>query len=246
MSIEGFLVINLAADFSLLASVSRAMGLFSWRRVLAADAVCATLAVLAALEPGLELAAALACPALAALIITRRAAPRLWALSALALLGQALLCGGIARLIALPRALSIPLCLGSGALLTLLVNAGRSPGSGNWQVSLCLRVGNRCARFPALIDTGNRLREPLSGLPVLVAQAQLVRDILPDAGYRTLGFGGLGGEGRMACFRPDALWIGSGRKRCRGPDVWVAVSPRPLPGLCQALAPPEFANYYRV
>lgn len=68
--------------------------------------------------------------------------------------------------------------------------------------------------------------------------------ILPQTGYRTLGFGALGGEGRMACFRPDALWIVSGRKRRRGPDIWVAVSPTPLPGLCQALAPPEFASYY--
>jgi len=111
-------------------------------------------------------------------------------------------------------------------------------------VTLCLRVGSRSASFPALVDTGNRLREPLSGLPVLIAEAPLVRDILPKTGYRTLGFGALGGEGRMACFRPDALWIVSGRKRRRGPDIWVAVSPTPLPGLCQALAPPEFASYY--
>lgn len=244
MSIEGFLAINLTADFALLASVSHAMGLFGWRRVLAADAACAALAVLATAQPATGLFVAAASPALAALIITRRAAPKLWALFTLALLGHALLCGGVARLLPLPPALAAPVCLSVGALLTLVVSAGQPPGSREWQVTLCLRVGNRSARFPALIDTGNRLREPLSGLPVLIAEASLLRDILPQTGYRTLGFGGLGGQGRMACFRPDALWIGAGRRRRRGPDIWVAVSPTPLPGLCQALAPPEFASYY--
>ena len=244
MGIEGFLAINLTADFALLASVSRAMGLFSWRGVFAADTACAALAVLAALRPSMRMAAALGAPAIAALIVTRRAAPRLWAVFTLTLLGQALLCGGFARLLPLPASLAAPVCLVAGALLSLLASAGRPPGCRDWQVSLCLTVNGRSARFPALIDTGNRLREPRSGLPVLVAEAQLVRDILPATGYRTLPFGGLGGEGRMACFRPDSLWIGSGPGRRRGPDVWVAVSPTPLPGLCQALAPPEFASYY--
>ena len=244
MGIEGFLAINMAADFALLASVSRTMGLFSWKGVLMADAACAALAVLAGLRPSLNPFVALASPAVAALIVTRRAAPRLWAVFALTLFGQALLCGGIARLLPLPPILAAPVCLVAGALLTLLVGMGRPPGSRDWQVPLCLTVGRRSARFPALIDTGNRLREPRSGLPVLIAEARLVRDILPETGYRTLGFGGLGGDGRMACFRPDAVWIGSGRRRRRGPEVWVAVSPTPLPGLCQALAPPEFASYF--
>ncbi len=244
MGIEGFLAINMAADFALLTSVSRTMGLFSWKGVLMADAACAALAVLAGLRPSLNPFVALASPAVAALIVTRRAAPRLWAVFALTLFGQALLCGGIARLLPLPPILAAPVCLVAGALLTLLVGMGRPPGSRDWQVPLCLTVGGRSARFPALIDTGNRLREPRSGLPVLIAEARLVRDILPETGYRTLGFGGLGGDGRMACFRPDAVWIGSGRRRRRGPKVWVAVSPTPLPGLCQALAPPEFASYF--
>lgn len=244
MGIEVFLAVNLAADFALLASVSRAMGLFSWRGVLAADGICAALAALAALRPGLRPLAAVVSPAAAALVLTRRAAPRQWAVFTLMLAGQAMLCGGIARLLPLPGMLAGPVCLVIGALLTLLIGAGRPPGSRDWQVPLCLRVGGRCARFPALIDTGNRLREPRSGLPVVIAEAQLVRHILPESGYRTLGFGALGGEGRMACFKPDALWIGSGPRRRRGPEVWVAVSPTPLPGLCQALAPPEFTSYY--
>lgn len=244
MSIEGYLAINLIADFALLAVVSRTMGLFSWRRVLAADALCAALAAMAAVKPATALFAALTSPALAALVVTRRGARRLWAVFTLTLVVQALMCGGLARLVALPRALAAPVCLGGCALLSLLIRAGHPPGLRDWQVSLCLSVGGRRVRFPALIDTGNRLREPLSGLPVLIAEARLIRDILPESGYRTLSFGAIGGEGRMACFRPDALWIGSGPARRRGPDLWVAVSPGPLPGLAQALAPPELTYYY--
>jgi stage II sporulation protein GA (sporulation sigma-E factor processing peptidase) len=244
MGIEGFLAINMAADFALLASVSRIMGLFSWKGVMMADTACAVLTAVAAVRPSLSPFVALASPAVASLIVTHRAAPRLWSVFTLTLFGQALLCGGIARLLPLPPMFAVPICLASGALLTLLVGAGRPLPCRDWLVSLCLSVDGRSARFPALIDTGNRLREPFSGLPVVIAEARLVRDILPEAGYRTLGFGGLGGEGRMACFRPDALWVGTGRRQRRGPEVWVAVSPTPLPGLCQALAPPEFASYY--
>ena len=158
MGIEGFLAINMAADFALLASVSRAMGLFRWRRVLIADAACAALAVLAALRPSLGLFVAVASPAAAAWIITRRSSPRLWALFTLALLGQALLCGGVARLLPVSAALGAPVCLAAGALLTLLVSAGRPPGSRDWQVALSLWVDGHCARF-------HRHRQPAAGAP---------------------------------------------------------------------------------
>ena len=244
VSIEGYLAINLTADFALLAAVSRAMGLFSWRGVLAGDGVCAAFAVLAVACPGLRTFAALASPAAAALVITRRAAPRLWAIFTLTLFAQALLCAGLARLLPPAAPWAAPTCLGLGALITLAVNVGRPAGSGDWQVALCLASGGRQVRFSALIDTGNRLREPLSGLPVLIAEAALVRDILPGTGYRTLVYGAIGSDGQMACFRPDALWICRGGRKRQGPEVWVAVSPEPLPGLCQALAPPVFASYY--
>jgi len=243
MSIEAFLAINLASDFVLLAAISRAMGLFSWRRILLADLLCAAAGTLAVILPGWRLWVALACPALAAWVLVYRRAPRIWSVFTAALVVQALLCAGIARLLDVPKSWKPALCLGAGALLSTLVWAGHPPGCRNWQVQLCLARGGRHVRFPALIDTGNRLHEPLSGLPVLIAEESLVRHILPDRGYRTLAYGGVGGEGRMPCFRPDAVWVYRGLTRRPGPDIWVAVSPRPLPGLVQALAPPEFVLY---
>ena len=119
MSIEGYLAINLTADFALLAAVSRAMGLFSWRGVLAGAGVCAVLAALPVACPGLRPFAALASPAAAALVVTRRAAPRLWAIFTLTLFAQALLCAGLARLLPPAAPWTAPACLGLGALTTL-------------------------------------------------------------------------------------------------------------------------------
>ena len=42
-------------------------------------------------------------------------------------------------------------------------------------------VAGRSCRFPALIDTGNDLREPISGLPVMVADYQALCPLLPEA-----------------------------------------------------------------
>ncbi|MBQ6808018.1 MAG: sigma-E processing peptidase SpoIIGA [Firmicutes bacterium] len=42
-------------------------------------------------------------------------------------------------------------------------------------------VAGRSCRFPALIDTGNDLREPISGLPVVVADYQSLFPLFPES-----------------------------------------------------------------
>ena len=129
----------------------------------------------------------------------------------------------------------------TGGLLTALLLMNRHPLRDGWQVDIRLDVDGRTTRFSALIDTGNRLREPRSGQPVLIAEAGLLRSVLPETGYRVLPFGGVGGSGRMACFRPNEVWIERAGRRTRAPDVWIAIAPESLPGSARALAPCEFA-----
>lgn len=245
MSIELYLAVNWIADFALLASVSRSLGLFSWRRALWASLLCAAYALLAARQPDPWAGAPVQLALLAAvsLFLSRGSPAFLRGICALCLGACALLCGGVAALAPQAGPSAAMLGVGAGTLTATLLFALRPPQRSIWQVRLCLAGGGRTARFEALIDTGNRLREPWTGLPVLIAEASLIRNVLPESGYRTLRFDGMGGEGRMSCFRPEGLWIERRGHRQRAPEVWVAVSQDPLPGLCQALAPPEFALY---
>jgi stage II sporulation protein GA (sporulation sigma-E factor processing peptidase) len=46
-------------------------------------------------------------------------------------------------------------------------------------VSVRIEVGGESASCPGLVDTGNRLYEPITGIPVMVAEAGMWRDRLP-------------------------------------------------------------------
>lgn len=119
----------------------------------------------------------------------------------------------------------------------------------NWEIDVYIAHAGARTRFPAMIDTGNRLTEPLSGLPVLVVEESLVAAMLPSSfdpanaadtlphGFRLAAFGGLGGEGALGCFMPERMQAVSGGRRRRVSNVWVAVYPGALPGRLRALAP---------
>lgn len=123
----------------------------------------------------------------------------------------------------------------------------------NWRVEIRLEWRGRAAAFPALIDTGNRLREPVSSLPVIVVGQEQLQGLLPRdydplepwrrpfPGLREVAFGGVGGSGVMGCFCPEALKFDGAEA---GEAFWVAVYPGPLPGGAGALAPPECMEYF--
>ncbi|MFR6027787.1 MAG: sigma-E processing peptidase SpoIIGA, partial [Christensenellales bacterium] len=96
----------------------------------------------------------------------------------------------------------------SSALLALhILYAVRRKRMFTWEVRVSLCFQGKSIRFPALIDTGNRLREPMSGLPVLIAEASLLDGLLggelAPGLTRQVAFGGLGGCGTVRCFHPD-------------------------------------------
>ena len=111
-----------------------------------------------------------------------------------------------------------------------------------WNIEITIKKNGNTCRIPALIDTGNRLREHKSRLPVLIAEEDALFPIEIDpAECRTLPYGVLGSSGEIACFRADRIMI-SGRS---APECWVAVFPGRIPGRIRALAPPEFADCTR-
>ncbi len=138
---------------------------------------------------------ALCAMAAAAFGVSRRA---LWQGALLLALGLAL--GGVLTALALALgarivllggtvcyALDVPsLVLASGAAfgLTALCFSGLGGHSGGDIVPAQASLGGKSVRFSALRDTGNTLRDPLSGAPVLVADFELVRALLPPEAAR--------------------------------------------------------------
>jgi hypothetical protein len=120
-----------------------------------------------------------------------------------------------------------------------------------WETQVDMTLCGKTARFTALIDSGNRLREPISGLEVMIVSEKHVAHLMPEnfaasdpwrtlpKKFRLVCYGGVGGAGELACFMPDSLVFsnGTGRRNMSG-GVWVAVYPGELPGHAGALAPP--------
>lgn len=115
-----------------------------------------------------------------------------------------------------------------------------------YRFQLIIEMGGRQVRVAALLDTGNRLRDPLTHTPVTIVEAaalyglfpdemkpavealaagriEAAGDIPPGAGWaeriRLIPYRSLGqAHGILAGFRPDALYLEAGGRRHRLSD----------------------------
>lgn len=248
-SIEAYFLMNFLLDSALIAVVARANECLAAKRIFFSGMLAALYATLTQ-----HFAPALAHPAVQlvllipiSLIVCMDPEPRRWGSIAFQLACGSMMLGGIGLLFG-DRNVSVfpwrlPI-LGSGMLLLYLLLSARTRRLTTWEVTVFLRFGSRSISFRALIDTGNRLREPVSGLPVLIAEASLLHGVISEddaSSGREIAFGGLGGTGKIRCFRPDSVLIRRGNALVQAPAVWVAVYPGKIPGNTRALAPPSFA-----
>ena len=92
----------------------------------------------------------------------------------------ALLCGG--TLSVLLRSAPPGAAWAATAALCLLLYwlAALSPSSMTAVRQVELTVGEHSVLLPAMVDTGNLLRDPITGLPVLVVPFRAVRVLLPE------------------------------------------------------------------
>ncbi len=246
MSLERFLGVNFAMDLALLAVSARCCGLFRPRRIVGAAAISALYGTLAAAAPAPWAAAPVQLTLLALISMWNCGCYGLRYFAAFAAVASAAaaIAGGTALAFASPSASFRHSALSAvpGLFLALTVLRRRNPLRAQCAITIALRVDDRVVRFPALIDTGNLLREPTTDMPVILAEARLLRPILPVAGRRRISYGSIGGQGILECFRPAGAWCEQGLRRKPLPDFWVAVVPGRLPGPAGALAPGEFAN----
>ena len=257
VSIEGFFLINLIMDLLAISVIARSRGRIRWQRVLAAAFLGAIWATLAQLKP-LYWLGSLPGQLLLALLLSTVALPIHGGASLLggagSLLAGAIFLGGVQffisrRLVHMPP-LAFFLSAGVGLSALTVLSAAQRKKLVTWEIQVYASTPHGETRFRALVDTGNRLREPFSGLPVMIAEEALLRDLLPAGfsaekaaleippGFRAVGYGALGGTGRLACFQPQQLFVSFGEGYVRAPDVWIAVYPGRMAGSVRALAPP--------
>jgi stage II sporulation protein GA (sporulation sigma-E factor processing peptidase) len=103
-----------------------------------------------------------------------------------------------------------------------------------------VRVNGKAAAMKGLVDTGNRLREPFSGLPVAVCEAKAFAGVLPDAHIeaalkgelvadtppplRMVPFANVGGAGVLPAFKPDMLLIETPGGTLEAEEVYIGLS----------------------
>lgn len=246
-SLETYFLVNFAIDTALIAVVARANECMTLRRTFTAGVLAASYALLCKAVPLRLEHPAIQLPLLAILsmIICGEADIRRWGSLAVQLLGGAVILGGTSSLVSAPDHFPAAL-ISAGLILTGTVLSVRRRRMLSWEVTVLVSLKGRSVSFRALIDTGNRLREPVSGLPVLIAAAELLDPLLTHQpmsklSCRKIPFGALGGRGTLQCFRPDHVLIRRGDRFIRAPEVWIAVYPGIIPGPADALAPPSFA-----
>lgn len=106
-----------------------------------------------------------------------------------------------------------------------------------------VRFKEETAEFTAVIDTGNLLKEPLSALPVLIADDEalgkrFIKTALTEKSLREAAFASVGGDGQMKCLRADEIRVNVLGRWVSAPDMWLGLYPGRMRGGVHALAPP--------
>ena len=257
VSIEAYLLTNFLMNLLAIAVIARSLGNVRWGRIFIAAGMGAAYAALAQLS-SLRFLSNLALLAVFAGFVSFIALPadsfRSVLSGMLSLIAGTIFLGGV-QLSAMHMFSGnpiVPFLIGAvlGACALMAITSIRKKRKVTWEVRVYLSVNGGEARFKALIDTGNRLREPLSGLPVMIAERAVLSDVLPEGydthasqdilppGFRQVAYGALGGNGRLFCFRPELSLVDYGNGFLKSPDMWIAVYPGKMPGNVKALAPP--------
>ena len=129
-------------------------------------------------------------------------------------------------------------------LLFLLIMRKRMHLCYRWNIEIMISNSGKRFALKALIDTGNRLKEPLSGLPVLIIGSRHIpQGFFDGSPFRQINYGVLGSGGMLKAYRTDKITISTNSDMERkAPECFIAVFPGEMPQGIAALAPPEFTE----
>ena len=254
---ELFLLTNTLANSLSLWLAARLMGMHlpSIKRILPA-ALCGAVYSIAAYLPGLSFLRAvpflLLVPFIMAKIMLPQQRPLAITKTAILILLCGLLLGGFLTWL---TAQGITMRLAFATLFLSILGAvffcgiHRKVPSRITMVEIALEcgcMGNSSIRLSAMLDTGNQLKDPITGLPVVVASSSSLRPILPAAvmpddpqtlpfGFRLLRVQTTAGHKMMMCFRPSRFRVQM-EGAWREGQALIAIAPTGYDG-AQALVP---------
>lgn len=110
--------------------------------------------------------------------------------------------------------------------------------------SVTVNLAGKQISFRALADTGNKLKEPFSGAPVIVCDAALaerVSDGSPER-IRLIPCSTVAGGTVLEAFRPDSVRILCGGHETITGDVYLAKSREPITGEYEAVFNPQIID----
>ncbi len=102
---------------------------------------------------------------------------------------------------------------------------------GRAEADLCVTLGSRTVRMKGFVDTGNFLRDPVSGRPVCVAAKGVIEELAPrEAQFCIVPYRSLNREeGLLSGIRPDRALLMTPGKEPRAVSIVLAVSKGQLP-----------------
>ena len=140
----------------------------------------------------------------------------------------------------LPARTLLLLALAAYVLALLILRLYEKHAGRQALLELTIDAGARQVRCFALADSGNRLREPFSGAPVIVAR----RSLFPDTETpRVIPYQTVGGEGMLTAFRPRQVTVHSGKRRGEVGEVYVALSDHIQNEEYQAVVDPKIFSW---
>ncbi|MBR3929907.1 MAG: sigma-E processing peptidase SpoIIGA [Clostridia bacterium] len=245
VAIEEYLLINFLMDFLFLYLAARGTWFFSIKRLCFAASLGSGYALFSAFFRGKMIFHAAAFMVISLIAFPSRD-KRLFFRTILIALAGIFVLGSVVRLCAL---------FGGGTLLSgllgvLLGSVSLSALKGAFEQSACdhsvrfrVRYRDASAEFTAIVDTGNLLKEPLSALPVLIADEDALGEKIMaraagEGNLREAAFASIGGDGRMKCLRADEMTVHVSGRWVKAPDMWLGIYPGKMRGGVHALAPP--------
>ncbi|MBQ3080317.1 MAG: sigma-E processing peptidase SpoIIGA [Clostridia bacterium] len=244
VSAEGFLIINFLMNFLIMYLACRGTWFLRCRRLMTSSAFASVYALVDAIRLLPLWADVLSILTMLLLAFPLKDFP-LFSRAAVYAMSIALMLSGLVRAILLRGVLPIWACLISLAIVIPISFAGRGRMMGRTNktdVRVRALMKNRTCEFTALVDTGNLLTEPVSALPVLIADEKALGRMFFLAGskdehLREVEYASVGGSGRMRLVRPDRMEVYNGKRWVTAPEMWVGLFPGKMNRGIHALAP---------